>query len=176
MRNFTPRSMRLLALVAGAAASPRRSTAKSQERSRTRRVRPSREPSSRFPIRRQASNERPRPAESGLYRFTLLPLGSYDLLGQAVGFADAHRSGVTVNAGVTVTVNISLQIAGASTAIDVSAATAITDPSRTDLGSTLNRTQLRTWRGSQIRLVQKKESGSGRYYLDARLVDSKWSR
>ena len=77
-------------------------------------------------------------AESGLYRFTLLPLGTYDLLGQAVGFADARRSGVTVNAGATVTVNISLQIAGASTAIDVSATTAITDPSRTDLGSTLD--------------------------------------
>ena len=77
-------------------------------------------------------------AESGLYRFTLLPLGTYDLLGQAVGFADARRSGVTVNAGATVTVNISLQIAGASTAIDVSTSTAITDPSRTDLGSTLD--------------------------------------
>src|SRR5205823_696103 len=51
---------------------------------------------------------------------------------------DARGSGVTVNAGATVTVNISLQIAGASTAVDVSAATAITDPSRTDLGSTLN--------------------------------------
>ena len=45
---------------------------------------------------------------------------------------------MTVNAGATVTVNISLQIAGASTAIDVSATTAITDPSRTDLGSTLD--------------------------------------
>ncbi len=77
-------------------------------------------------------------AESGLYRFTLLPLGTYDLLGQAVGFADARRSGVTVNAGATVSVNISLQIAGAGTAIDVSASTAITDPSRTDLGSTLD--------------------------------------
>ena len=75
--------------------------------------------------------------EAGLYRFTLLPLGTYDLLAQAVGFADARRSGVTVNAGATVTVNISLQIVGASTAIDVSATAAITDPSRTDLGSTL---------------------------------------
>ena len=89
-------------------------------------------------MRRQDSNERPRFTESGLYRFTLLPLGTYDLLGQAVGFADARRAGVTVNAGATITVNISLQIAGASTAIDVSATTAITDPSRTDLGSTLD--------------------------------------
>src|SRR5438045_2411717 len=77
-------------------------------------------------------------AESGLYRFYLLPLGTYDLLVQASGFADARRSGVTVNAGATVTVNLSLQIAGASTAIDVSATTAIADPSRTDLGSTLD--------------------------------------
>src|SRR3954454_22449059 len=42
--------------------------------------------------------------ESGLYRFTLLPLGTSDLVGQAVGFADAHRTGVPVNAGATVTV------------------------------------------------------------------------
>ena len=44
-------------------------------------------------------------------------------MGQAVGFADGLRSGVTVNAGVTVTVNIPLQIAGVNTVIDVSAAT-----------------------------------------------------
>lgn len=77
-------------------------------------------------------------ADSGLYRFTLLPLGIYDLQAQAVGFATARRTGVTVNAGGTVTINISLSIAGATTALDVSASTGIADPSRTDLGSTLN--------------------------------------
>ena len=68
--------------------------------------------------------------EAGLYRFTLLPLGSYELLAQAVGFADARRTGVTVNAGAAITVNISLQVAGASTAIDVSTTAAITDSPR----------------------------------------------
>ncbi len=146
MRNSIPRRMRLLALVAGAAATIHplahgQSAAINGEITGTV-TDPSGAAISGAVI--QISNpatgfkRETKVAESGLYRFTLLPLGTYDLLGQAVGFADARRSGVTVNAGATVTVNISLQIAGASTVIDVSATTAITDPSRTDLGSTLD--------------------------------------
>ena len=81
-----------------------------------------------------------RAAQSGLYRFSLLPVGTYDLTTQAVGFADARRTGVTVNAGATVTVNLPLEVAGVSTQVEVTAATAITDPSRTALGSTLDYT------------------------------------
>jgi len=81
-----------------------------------------------------------RAAQSGLYRFSLLPVGTYDLTTQAVGFADARRTGVTVNAGATVTVNLPLEVAGVSTQVDVTAAAAITDPGRTSLGSTLDYT------------------------------------
>src|SRR5438477_1974181 len=146
MRNFMPKIMRLIALAAGAAAMIQplahgQSAAINGEITGT-----VTDPAGAAVAGAvmQVSNEatgfrrETKVTESGLYRFPLLPLGSYDLLAQAVGFADARRSGVTVNAGATVTVNISLQIAGASTAIDVSASTAITDPSRTDLGSTLD--------------------------------------
>ena len=50
--------------------------------------------------------------ESGLYRFRLLPLGTYDLKTQAAGFTDARRTGIVVNAGATVTVSVSLEVAG----------------------------------------------------------------
>src|SRR5579864_3645299 len=47
--------------------------------------------------------------DTGLYRFTLLPLGNYDLTVQAAGFADASRMGIVVNAGATATVDVPLQ-------------------------------------------------------------------
>src|SRR6478609_4559526 len=131
MRNSMPRRMRLLAVVAGAAATIQpvahgQSAAINGEITGT-----VTDPSGAaiagavIQISNEATGFRreTRVTESGLYRFTLLPLGTYDLLGQAVGFADARRAGVTVNAGATVTVDISLQIAGASTAIDVLAST-----------------------------------------------------
>ena len=60
-----------------------------------------------------------RTSDSGLYRFSLLPIGTYDLTAQATGFADAHGTGITLNAGATVTVNVPLQVAGASSQVEV---------------------------------------------------------
>lgn len=79
-----------------------------------------------------------RTVESGLYRVTLLPIGSYDLEVEAVGFTAERLTGIQVNAGATVTVNVPLRIAGSTTQVDVTAAAAIADPSRTDLGNTLD--------------------------------------
>ena len=59
--------------------------------------------------------------DSGLYRFNLLPLGTYDLEVQAPGFAPGKRSGIEVNAGATVTVNLPMQIAGSTTQVEVTA-------------------------------------------------------
>ncbi|PWU12208.1 MAG: hypothetical protein C5B51_01120 [Terriglobia bacterium] len=75
--------------------------------------------------------------DAGLYRFTLLPLGTYDLTVQAAGFGEASRTGIAVTAGATVTVDVALAVAGTTTQVQVTAVAAITDPSRTDLGSTL---------------------------------------
>ena len=75
---------------------------------------------------------------SGLYRLSLLPIGTYELTTQAQGFAEARRTGIMVNAGATVTVDVPLQVAGASTEVEVTAAAASTDPGRTSLGRTLD--------------------------------------
>lgn len=82
-------------------------------------------------------------ADSGLYRFTLVPLGTYDLEVQAAGFAAAKSTGIVLNAGATVTVDVPLQVAGTATQVEVTAEAAITDPSRTDLGSTLDNNTVR---------------------------------
>ena len=76
--------------------------------------------------------------DSGLYRFALLPIGSYDLEVEAGGFAVTQRKGIQVNAGATVTVDMLLRIAGSATQVEVTAGATITDPSRTDLGNTLD--------------------------------------
>ncbi|MBZ5727149.1 MAG: TonB-dependent receptor [Acidobacteriia bacterium] len=81
--------------------------------------------------------------DGGLYRFSLLPLGTYDLAVQAAGFAAAKSAGIVLNAGATVTVDVPLQVAGTTTQVEVTAAAAITDPDRTSLGSTLDNNTVR---------------------------------
>ena len=49
--------------------------------------------------------------DSGLYRFSVLPLGTYDLDVQAAGFAAAHRTGIVVTVGALATVNVALAVA-----------------------------------------------------------------
>src|SRR5215471_17461678 len=76
-------------------------------------------------------------ADTGLYRLTLLPLGNYAIEVQAAGFGDAKRTGIVVMVGQTVTVDVPLNLSGTSTTVEVSAAGAVTEPGRIDLGSTL---------------------------------------
>ena len=79
-----------------------------------------------------------RTAESGLYRFGLLPVGNYDVEIEAPGFAIERRTGVHLNAGETVTVDVRMKVAGSTTQVEVTASATITDPSRTDLGNTVD--------------------------------------
>ena len=75
--------------------------------------------------------------ESGLYRFTLVPLGTYELEVQAQGFGAYRQTGIGVSAGVASTVNVALEVGPTATQVTVAADALITDPSRSDLGSTL---------------------------------------
>ena len=77
-------------------------------------------------------------AANGLYRFNILPLGNYEVTTTATGFAGVKRTGITLNAGSTVTVDVTLSVQNVSTEILVSAAAPAVDPSRTDTGSTLS--------------------------------------
>ena len=81
--------------------------------------------------------------ESGLYRFTVLPLGTYDIAVQAPGFATTRRTGIALSAGATATMDITVDVEGTTTTVEVTASAAITEPSRTDLGSTLSENMTR---------------------------------
>ena len=76
--------------------------------------------------------------DTGLYRFGLLPLGSYEIDVQAAGFAPAKRTGIVLTAGYIATVDVAMAVAGTATTVEVTSAALITDPSRIDLGSTLD--------------------------------------
>jgi hypothetical protein len=76
--------------------------------------------------------------ESGLYRLTLLPLGTYEVSVTAAGFATTKRAGIVLNAGVSATVDVAMQVSGTATTVEVTSDAVITDPNRTDLGSTLD--------------------------------------
>ena len=73
----------------------------------------------------------------GLFRFPVLPLGTYDLRVEAAGFAPLKQTGIILNAGATVTQDIQLSVKGVSTEVVVSATAPVIDPSRTDTGRSL---------------------------------------
>ena len=77
-------------------------------------------------------------AVSGLYRFSLLPLGHYDVRAEFSGFAPVKLTGIEVSAGATATQDIRLEVKGVTTEIVVSASAPVIDPSRTDTGRSLS--------------------------------------
>ncbi|MCU1258170.1 MAG: Cna domain protein [Bryobacterales bacterium] len=81
-------------------------------------------------------------ADSGLYRFNVLPLGTYEIDIDNPGFSTVKRSGVVVTAGAIATVDVTLAVKGVSTEVLVSSDAAITEPARTDLGNTLSLNEL----------------------------------
>ena len=77
-------------------------------------------------------------AVNGQYRFSLLPLGRYDIRAEFSGFAPVRQTGIEVSAGATVTQDIRLEVKGVTTEIVVSAISPVIDPSRTDTGRSLS--------------------------------------
>jgi hypothetical protein len=76
--------------------------------------------------------------DSGFYRFPLLPLGSYRVAVTSPGFAPYEQTGVTLSAGATATVNVSLGVSGSTQTVEVSSNAPVIDPARTDVGATLS--------------------------------------
>jgi len=80
--------------------------------------------------------------EDGYYRFSVLPRGEYELVVSTSGFNTAKQTGITIGAGSTATINVNLSIKTATTEIVVSASGPVTEPGRTDIGSTLSANQI----------------------------------
>jgi hypothetical protein len=75
---------------------------------------------------------------SGFYRFTVLPLGTYNLKVATSGFSPESRNGIVIDAGSTATMDVHLRVGGTSEVVEVSSAAPVIEPGRTDLGSMLS--------------------------------------
>lgn len=76
--------------------------------------------------------------ESGVYRFPLLPLGSYRLTAEATNFKKLVRDGISLAAGQTATVNLNLETGEVRESVTVSSDASIADAGKTDLSRVIN--------------------------------------
>src|SRR5258708_10942342 len=72
---------------------------------------------------------------SGFFRFTVLPLGKYDLKATATGFHTETRNGIVVDAGSIATLNLTLLVGPNIDTVEVTSSAPVVEPGRTDLGS-----------------------------------------
>lgn len=76
--------------------------------------------------------------DSGVYRFPLLPLGTYRLEATAPSFKRFSREGILLAAGQTSTIDVQLQVGTVTESVNVSADSAIADPGKTDISRHLD--------------------------------------
>ena len=76
--------------------------------------------------------------ESGVYRFPLLPLGTYRITAEAANFKKLVRDDVSLATGQTATVDLNLPAGELQEVVTVSADTSIADAGKTDLGRVMN--------------------------------------
>ena len=65
--------------------------------------------------------------EAGLYNFPNVPVGDYRINATLSGFKPVARTGVRVNAGLNIRVDVSLEVGGLTEVVQVQAATTIID-------------------------------------------------
>lgn len=75
---------------------------------------------------------------SGVYRFPLLPLGTYRVTVEATNFKRVVREGITLSAGQTATVDVALEVGGLENTVTITSDAPIADPGKIDLGRVMN--------------------------------------
>ncbi|BCS35887.1 hypothetical protein TBR22_A51220 [Luteitalea sp. TBR-22] len=81
--------------------------------------------------------------ENGLYRATLLPLGTYRVVAELQGFKKFEQTGVTVGAGQTAAVNVKLEVGDLNETISVTADAPVVDTAKVDTGRNLNENEVK---------------------------------
>jgi hypothetical protein len=82
--------------------------------------------------------------ESGLYRAPLLPLGSYRVNAELQGFKRFEQTGVTLTAGRTAVIDVTLSVGTVSETITVTADAPLVDSGRIEIGRTLSEAEIKT--------------------------------
>jgi hypothetical protein len=81
--------------------------------------------------------------ERGVYRAPLVPLGTYRVRAEVSGFRPVERSGITLSAGQTAQVNVTLEVGGLEEVVEVTADSPVTEPAKVDLGRTIGEEEIR---------------------------------
>jgi Carboxypeptidase regulatory-like domain/TonB dependent receptor len=81
--------------------------------------------------------------EEGTYRAPLLPLGSYDVIAELQGFKKFEQKGISLSAGQTATINVSLSVGNVSETITVTSEAPVAQPGKIDLGRTIGEAEIK---------------------------------
>lgn len=81
--------------------------------------------------------------ERGIYRAPLLPLGAYQLVAELVGFRKFERIGITLSAGQTVVINVSMTVGELEETVTVVAESPVVDTGRIDLGRNMGEREVK---------------------------------
>ena len=82
--------------------------------------------------------------ESGLYRALLLPLGTYRVSAELQGFRKFEQSGITLRAGMTAVINVSLSVGAVAETITVTADSPVVDMAKIEQGRTITEAEIKT--------------------------------
>jgi hypothetical protein len=78
----------------------------------------------------------------GRYTIPALPPGSYDVVAELAGFAPERREGVVLALGTAVTIDLTLQVAGATEAVTVSTQAPLVDTTATAVSNVVSQQQI----------------------------------
>ncbi len=84
-------------------------------------------------LQREATTE-----AEGIYRFPLLPLGSYKVTVEAQGFNKYEQTGIDITTGSIATINAQLKVGALSESVVVTGDAPIAEPARVDVGALVN--------------------------------------
>jgi Carboxypeptidase regulatory-like domain len=79
----------------------------------------------------------------GTYRAPLLSLGSYDVTAELAGFKKFEQKGLTLSAGQTAVINVTLPVGNVSEVITVTGESPIANPGKIDLGRTIGEAEVK---------------------------------
>ena len=80
---------------------------------------------------------------AGVYRAPLLPLGSYRVVAELQGFKKFEQQGLTLSAGQTAVINVTLEVGSMSETVTVTRESPIAEPGKIDLGRTIGEAEIR---------------------------------
>jgi hypothetical protein len=82
-------------------------------------------------------------SSDGGYRALLLPLGGYRVRAELTGFKTLERTGISLSAGQTAVVDVTLEVGGVTEVVLVSADSPVAEPGKIDLGRTISQAEIK---------------------------------